>query len=137
MHTPRKTPRRRFRYKIGCVFGVFGCGIVKLDKFCTYPCRGVLHTPLNILRQGFASKTGQVLGVSLFGMVKSGRFLAYPYWENVKPDRFFTYPCRGVLHTPPNILRRWFRCKTGWVLGVSLFGMVKSGEFLVYPGAEI
>ena len=80
---------------------------------------------------------GWVLGVSLFGMVKSGRFLAYPYWENVKPDRFFTYPCRGVLHTPRNVLRRRFAPKIGRVLGVSLLGRIKSGAFLAYPCAEI
>ena len=96
LHTPRKTPRRRFRPKIGRGLGVSGWGNVKPVKFCTYPCRGVLHTPRNILRRRFGSKIGQVLGVSLFGMVKSGRFLAYPYWENVKPAKFFIYPCRGA-----------------------------------------
>ena len=113
-----------------------GLGL-KSGRFWVYLCRGILHTPPNVLRQGFAPKTGQDLGVSLFGMVKSGRFLAYPYWENVKPDRFFTYPCRGVLHTPRNVLRRRFAPKIGRVLGVSLLGRIKSGAFLAYPCAEI
>ena len=56
---------------------------------------------------------------------------------NVKPAKFFIYSCRGVLHTPPNILRQGFRSKIGQVLGLSLLGRVKSGAFLTYPGAEI
>ena len=62
--------------------------------------------------------------------LKPGAFWAHPYWENVKPAKFFMYPCRGVLHTPRNVLRQGFAPKTGRVLGVSLFGMVKSGAFL-------
>ena len=51
----------------------------------------------------------------------------------MKPAKFCTYPCRGVLHTPQNVLRRGFAPKTGRVLGVSLLGRVKSGRFLAYP----
>ena len=40
LHTPRKIPRQGFAPKTVRAFGVFGCGIVKLDEFCTYPCRG-------------------------------------------------------------------------------------------------
>ena len=110
---------------------------MKPAKFCMYPCRAQKHTPRNVLRQGFGYKTERVLGLSLLGRVKSGAFLVYPYWENVKPDRFFTYPCRGVLHTPRNVLRRRFAPKIGRVLGVSLLGRIKSGAFLAYPCAEI
>ena len=144
LHTPRKVSRRRFGSKIGrvlgvslfgmgeigCVFGVSVCGNMKPGGFCTYTCRGVLHTPRNVLRRRFGPKTGRVFGVSVCGNMKPGGFLAYPYWENVKPDRFFTYPCRGVLHTPRNVLRRRFRPKTGRGLGVSLLERVKSGAFL-------
>ena len=56
---------------------------------------------------------------------------------NVKPVKFCTYPCRGVLHTPRNNPRRRFRSKIGRVLGVSLLGRVKSGAFLAYSGGEI
>ena len=52
---------------------------------------------------------------------------------NMKPDRFFLYPCRGVLHTPRKVSRRRFRPKIGQVLGISLLGRVKSGAFLTYP----
>ena len=55
----------------------------------------------------------------------------------LKQARFYTYPCRGVLHTPRNVLRRWFGSKIGRVLGVSLLGWVKSGAFLAYPDGEI
>ena len=48
----------------------------------------------------------------------------------MKPAKFCTYPCRGVLHTPPNVLRQGFAPKIGRVLGVSLLGRVKSGAFL-------
>ena len=51
----------------------------------------------------------------------------------MKSGGFCTYTCRGVLHTPRNVLRRRFRPKTGWVLGVSLLEKVKSGRFLAYP----
>ena len=51
----------------------------------------------------------------------------------LKPAKFCMYPCRGVLHTPRNVLRQGFAPKTGQDLGVSLFGMVKSGRFLAYP----
>ena len=55
----------------------------------------------------------------------------------MEPGGFFTYPCRGVLHTPRKVSRRRFRPKTERVLGVSLLGWVKSGAFLTYSGAEI
>ena len=77
-HTPRNVPRQRFGSKIGCVFGVFGCGNMKPAKFCTYPCRGVLHTPRNVLRQGFGSKIGRVFGVSGWGNMKPDIFLGVP-----------------------------------------------------------
>ena len=64
--------------EIGWVFGVSGCGNMKLAKFCTYPCRAQKHTPRNVLRQGFGSKIERDLGVSLLGKVKSGAFWAYP-----------------------------------------------------------
>ena len=133
-----------------------GLGL-KPGGFFMYPCRGVLHTPRNVLRQGFGSKIGRVLGISLLGWVKSGGFSAYPDGEmwnragfsctrvgaycirpsnslaeglGVKLGVFFMYPCRGVLHTPPNILRRRFGSKIGQVLGVSLLERVESGAFL-------
>ena len=80
-HTPPNVLRRRFGSKIGCVFGVSGCGNMKPGGFCTHPCRGVLHTPRNNPRRRFRSKIGQDLDVSLLGRVKSGAFWAYPYWE--------------------------------------------------------
>ena len=81
------------------------------------------HTPRNDPRRRFGSKTGRVFGVSGCG--------------NMKPVKFCTYPCRGVLHTPRKTPRRGFAPKTGRVLGISLLGKVKSGAFLVYPCAEI
>ena len=65
---------------------------------------------------------GRVLGVSLLGRVKSGAFLGASGCGNMKPAKFFIYPCRGVLHTPRNVLRQEFAAKTGRVLGVSLLG---------------
>ena len=56
---------------------------------------------------------------------------------NMKPAKFWVYPCRAQKHTPPNILRQGFAPKTGQVLGVSLLGKVKSGMFLAHPCAEI
>ena len=56
---------------------------------------------------------------------------------NVKPGGFCTYTCRGVLHTPRNVLRRRFGSKIGQDLGVSLLERVKSGAFLTYPGGGI
>ena len=110
---------------------------MKPAKFCVYPCRAQKHTPRNDPRRRFGSKIGQVFGASVCGNMKPGGFWAYPYWENVKPDRFFTYPCRGVLHTPRNVLRRRFAPKTGQVFGVSLSGRVKSGAFLAGTCVEI
>ena len=55
----------------------------------------------------------------------------------MKPAKFFMYPCRGVLHTPPKNPRRRFGSKTGRDLGVSLLVRAKRGAFLTYPGAEI
>ena len=55
----------------------------------------------------------------------------------MKPAKFWVYPCRGVLHTPSNILRQGFAPKTGPVLGVSLLGWVKSGAFLAGICVEI
>ena len=123
--------------EIGCVFGVSVCGSMKPGGFCTYPCRGVLHTPRNVPRQRFGSKIGQVFGASLLGRMKSGAFLGASGCGNMKLDELCTYPCRGVLHTPPNILRQEFAAKTRRVLGVSLLERVKSGAFLGYPGAGI
>ena len=56
---------------------------------------------------------------------------------NVKPVKFCTYSCRGVLHTPRNVPRQRFGSKIEQVLGASLLGRVKPGAFLVYPGVEI
>ena len=117
---------------------------IKPAKFFMYPCRAQKHTPRNVLRRRFGSKTRQILHVPVYGRksirpemscakdlgLKSGGFWAYPYWENVKPDRFFMYPCRGVLHTPRNVLRQGFGSKIGQNLGLSLLGWVKSGAFL-------
>ena len=55
----------------------------------------------------------------------------------LKSAKFFTYPCRGVLHTPRNVLRRRFGCKIGQVFGVSLLGRGKLGGFWVHPGVKI
>ena len=63
-HTPRNNHHRQFGPKIGCVFGVFGCGIVKLDEFCTYPCRAYCIRPEKSLADGL-------------GLRPSG-FLVYP-----------------------------------------------------------
>ena len=137
LHTPRNALRRRFRSKIGRVFGVFGWGNMKLGrfwvypywenmkpaKFFTYPCRAQKHTPRKNPRQRFGCKTG--------------RGLRYVVCGNMKPVKFCMYPCRGVLHTPRKTPRRRFRPKTERVLGVSLLGWVKSGAFLTYSGAEI
>ena len=90
-----------------------------------YPCRAQKHTPRNVLRQGFGSKIERVLGVSLLGNMKPGAFLVYVVCGNMKPVKFCTYPCRGVLHTPQNVLRQGFGSKIGQVLGVSLLGRVK------------
>ena len=93
-HTPPNVPRQRFGSKIGrvfhvpligdneigCVFGVSGCGNMKLDKFFMYLCRGVLHMPLNVLRRRFGPKIGRVLGLSLLGRVKSGGIWVHPCW---------------------------------------------------------
>ena len=48
----------------------------------------------------------------------------------LKSGRFWAHPCRGVLHTPRNVLRQGFGSKIGQVLGVSLLERVKSGAFL-------
>ena len=137
LHTPRNAPRRRFGPKIGRVLGVSLLGKVKSDGFFTYPYRGVLHTLPNVLRRRFGPKTGLVLGLSLLGRVKPGAFLVGTRAGSMELAKFFTYPCRGVLHTPRNAPRRRFRPKTGRVLGVSLLGKVKSGAFLAYSCGEI
>ena len=118
--------------EIGCVFGVFVCGNMKPDNFCMYPCRGVLHTlrnaprrrsrpktgcvfgrirvgaqkhtPLHVLRRRFGSKTGWVFEAVLIGMDEIGCVFDVSVCGNVKPSRFFMYPCRGVLNTPPKSL---------------------------------
>ena len=68
---------------------------------------------------------------------KTRRVSCHVMCGNMKPAKFFIYPCRGVLHTPLNDPRRWFGYKTGRVLGISLLGRVKSGGFLAHPCAEI
>ena len=110
-----------------------GLGL-KPAKFCMYPCRGVLHTPRNAPRRRFGCKTGRGLGVSGWGNMKPGAFLGASGCGNMKPAKSCTYPCRGVLHTPPNVPRRRFGPKTERVLGVSLLGRVKSGAFLGASG---
>ena len=82
---------------------------MKLGRFFTYPCRGVLHTP--------EMSCTKDLGI--------------------KPAKFFTYPCRAQKHTPRNVLRQGFAPKTGQVLGISLLGRVKSGAFLAGTCVEI
>ena len=51
-----------------------------------------------------------------------------------KPAGFFMYPCRGVLHTPPNDPRRRFGYKTGQVFGAVLIG---KGEIGCVFGASV
>ena len=120
LHTPPNILRQGFAPKTERVFGVSVCGNMKPGGFCMYTCRGVLHTSRNVLRRRFASKTGCVFGVSLLERVKSGAFLGASGCGNMKPGGFFMYPCRGILHTPSNVLRRRFRPKTGCVFGVSV-----------------
>ena len=73
-------------------------------------------------------------GFALCRVVKSKtrRVSRHVVCGNMKPVKFFMYPCRGVLHTPPNVPRQRFGSKTGQVLGVSLLGRVKSGGFWAY-----
>ena len=73
----------------------------------------------------------------LIGKDEIGCVFGVSGYGNMKPGGFCTYPCRGVLHTPRNVLRRRFGYKIGQVLGLSLLGNMKSGAFLVYPCAEI
>ena len=119
--------------EIGCVFGVFGWGNVEPVGFLVHPCRGVLYTPPNILRRRFAPKTGRVLGVSLLGRVKSGAFLGASGCGNMKPAKFCMYPCRGVLHTPQNVLRQGFGSKIGQVSRHIVCGNMKPAKFCTYP----
>ena len=147
LHTPRNVLRRRFASKTGCVFGVSLLERVKSGAFLTYSGAEIWnragfartrvgaqkHTPRNVPRQRFGSKIEQVLGASLLEWVKSGAFLGASGCGNMKPDKFFTYPCRGVLHTPPNILRQGFASKTGRVLGASVWGNMKLDNFLGVP----
>ena len=100
-------------------------------KFFMYPCRGVLHTPRNNPHRRFGGKTGQVFGRIFIGKGKIGCVFDVFECGIVKLDGFFTYPCRGVLHTTRKTPRRRFAPKTGRVFGVSLLGKVKSGAFLV------
>ena len=81
---------------------------LKPAKFCTYPCRGVLHTPQNNPHRRFGSKIGCVFGCILIGEGEIGCVFGVFVCGNVKPVKFCMYPCRGVLHTPPNVLRRRF-----------------------------
>ena len=92
LHTPRNVLRQRFGSKIwrvlgvsllgkvkpGAFLGVSVCGNMKLAKFCTYPCRGVLHTPQKNPRRRFGSKTGWVLGVSVCGNYETRQILHVP-----------------------------------------------------------
>ena len=110
---------------------------IKPAKFFTYPCRGVLHTPRKNLRRRFGSKIGPVLGAPLFGKGKIGYVFDVSVCGNIKPAKFCTYPCRGVLHTPRKRPRQRFRSKTGRAFGISLLGRVKSGAFLVGTCVEI
>ena len=77
-----------------------------------------------------------------FGSIPIGKgekrcVFGVPVCGNMKSGGFCTYTCRGVLHTPPNVLRQGFAPKIGQVLGLSLLGRVKKGAFLAYPGGEI
>ena len=137
LHTPQNVPRQRFGSKIEQVLGVSLLERVKPGAFLAHSGAGIWNLP-NFARARVGRKSIRLeMSCAKDLGLKSGGFLTYPYWENVKPDRFFTYPCRGVLHTPRNAPRRRFGCKTGRVFGVSLLGRVKSGAFLVYPCAEI
>ena len=90
-------------------FQAMSCGEVQnLPNFSCTRVGAYCIRSENVPRQRFRPKTGRVLGVSLL--------------EKVKSDGFFTYPFRGVLHTPRNNPRRGFAPKTGRVLGVSLSG---------------
>ena len=80
---------------------------------------------------------GCVFGVSLLGKVKSGAFLTYPDGEMWNRAGFSCTRVGAQKHTPRNVLRRRFGCKTGCVLGVAVLGRVKTGAFLAYPGAEM
>ena len=54
-------------------------------------------------------------------------------WENMKPDKFCMYPCRGAkAYAPKCPATAVFGSKIGRVLGVSLLGRMKSGAFLAY-----
>ena len=70
-------------------------------------------------------ETGRVFHVPLIGDNEIGCVFGASGCGNMKPAKFFIYPCRGVLHTPQNVLRQGFGSKIGQVLGVSLLGRVK------------
>ena len=65
--------------------------------------------------------------------IKPGGFWAYLYWENMKPAKFWVYPCRGVLHTPRNNPRRRFGSKTRRGSRHIVCGNMKPAKFWVYP----
>ena len=96
--------RKSIRPQMSCDRGLR----LKPAKFCTYPCRGVLHTPQNNPHRRFGSKIGCVFGCILIGEGEIGCVFGVFVCGNVKPVKFCMYPCRGVLHTPPNVLRRRF-----------------------------
>ena len=93
---PGFAPCRVRKYETRRVSCRVVCENMKPAKFVTYPCRAQKHTPRKRPRQGFGYKIGWVLGVSLLGRVKSGAFLGASGCGNVKPAKFFIYPCRGA-----------------------------------------
>ena len=133
LHTPRKNPRRRFGPKIERVLGLSLLGKVKSGAFLAYPdgemwnragfartrVGAQKHTPRNVPRRRFGPKTERVFGVSGCG--------------NMKPAKFCTYPCRGVLHTPRNNPRRRFGSKIGQGSRHIVCGNMKPGGFFMYP----
>ena len=73
-----------------------------------------------------------------FGCTRVGAYCIDPQIScdddlGLKPAGFFMYPCRGVLHTPPNVLRRRVGPKTGCVFDVFRCGNVKPVKFFMYP----
>ena len=64
---------------------------------------------------------------------KTRRVSRYVVWQSLKLAGFLVHPCRGVLHTPPNVLRQGFGSKIGQDLGVSGYGNVKPAKFFMYP----
>ena len=78
-------------------------------------------------------ETGRVFHVLLIGDNEIGCVFGGYMCGNVKPAKFFIYPCRGVLHTPRNNPRQRFGSKTGQVLRHVVCGNMKPVKFCTYP----